>query len=222
MREIDALDAELKALFAGRKGEQFMVFHPSWGYFAEAYGLEQVPVEIEGKEPKPAQLQKLIRHARERAYQDGFCPAPILREKRRAAVPGDRRAGCSCGSPGGRLGRKPARGRPQIRERPRDERNMMPEPIIQMRDVWFSFNGQPVLREVNLTCAAGGFPGHHRPQRRRKNDPAQADARPARSRPGNGGRFRRAAAPGVAPHRLRPAERPYQQGLSRFPSSMSS
>jgi zinc transport system substrate-binding protein len=66
MREIDELDAELKALFAGRKGAQFMVFHPSWGYFAKAYGLVQVPVEIEGKDPKPAQLQKLIRHARER------------------------------------------------------------------------------------------------------------------------------------------------------------
>jgi len=66
LREINELDAELKALFAGRKGEQFMVFHPSWGYFAEAYGLVQVPVEIEGKDPKPAQLQKLIRHARER------------------------------------------------------------------------------------------------------------------------------------------------------------
>jgi len=43
-----------------------MVFHPAWGYFAEAYGLVQVPVEIEGKDPKPAQLQNLIRHARER------------------------------------------------------------------------------------------------------------------------------------------------------------
>lgn len=66
IREIDELDVGLKALFAGRKGEQFMVFHPSWGCFAEAYGLVQVPVEIEGKDPKPAQLQKLIRHARER------------------------------------------------------------------------------------------------------------------------------------------------------------
>jgi zinc transport system substrate-binding protein len=72
MGEIDELDAELKALFAGRKGEQFMVFHPSWGYFAEAYGLAQVPVEIEGKDPKPAQLQKLIRHARERRIKVVF------------------------------------------------------------------------------------------------------------------------------------------------------
>jgi zinc transport system substrate-binding protein len=66
MKEIDELDAELKAFFASRKGGQFMVFHPSWGYFAEAYGLVQVPVEIEGKDPKPAQLQKIIGHARER------------------------------------------------------------------------------------------------------------------------------------------------------------
>ncbi len=44
---------------------KFIAFHPAWGYFADAYGLEQVPVEIEGKEPKPAQLKELIRSARE-------------------------------------------------------------------------------------------------------------------------------------------------------------
>ena len=43
-----------------------MVFHPAWGYFAEAYGLEQVPIEIEGKEPKPAELQGLIEDAQSR------------------------------------------------------------------------------------------------------------------------------------------------------------
>jgi zinc transport system substrate-binding protein len=59
------LDGELRSVFAGRKGLAFMVFHPAWGYFAEAYGLRQVPIEIEGKDPKPAQLMKLIDHARE-------------------------------------------------------------------------------------------------------------------------------------------------------------
>jgi zinc transport system substrate-binding protein len=62
---IDQLDAELKTIFAGKQGLQFIVFHPAWGYFAQAYGLTQVPVEIEGKEPKPAQLKELIQHARE-------------------------------------------------------------------------------------------------------------------------------------------------------------
>ena len=63
--EIDRLDAELKKTFSGRQGLRFMVFHPSWGYFARAYGLEQVPIEIEGKDPKPARLQMLIEQARE-------------------------------------------------------------------------------------------------------------------------------------------------------------
>ena len=63
--QIDQLDANLKKTFAGKKGLQFMVFHPAWGYFADTYGLEQVPIEIEGKDPKPAQLKELIEHARE-------------------------------------------------------------------------------------------------------------------------------------------------------------
>jgi zinc transport system substrate-binding protein len=62
---IDQLDADLKKTFAGKTGLQFMTFHPAWGYFADAYGLKQVPIEVEGKDPKPAQLKKLIQHARE-------------------------------------------------------------------------------------------------------------------------------------------------------------
>jgi zinc transport system substrate-binding protein len=62
---VDQLDADLKKTFAGKTGLQFMVFHPAWGYFAHAYGLKQVPIEIEGKNPKPAQLKELIEHARE-------------------------------------------------------------------------------------------------------------------------------------------------------------
>jgi zinc transport system substrate-binding protein len=72
LRELDALDAELKSMFAGSSGARFMVFHPSWGYFAQAYELEQVPIEAEGKDPKPAQLKDLIHHAREHAVKVVF------------------------------------------------------------------------------------------------------------------------------------------------------
>ena len=65
MEQIDQLDADLKKILTGKKGSQFIVFHPSWGYFAHAYGLNQVPIEVEGKDPKPAQLKELIQHARE-------------------------------------------------------------------------------------------------------------------------------------------------------------
>jgi zinc transport system substrate-binding protein len=64
--KLAVLDADLKNIFAGKQGFQFMVFHPSWGYFASAYGLQQMPVEIEGKDPKPAQLRALIEHAKKK------------------------------------------------------------------------------------------------------------------------------------------------------------
>ncbi len=67
--ELDTLDADLRRLFAGCQGMEFMVFHPSWGYFARDYGLRQVPVEIEGKAPKPAKLKQLIEHARQRGIR---------------------------------------------------------------------------------------------------------------------------------------------------------
>ena len=59
IKELVDLDLKLSNIFAGKRGLQFMVFHPSWGYFAHTYGLRQVPVEIEGKTPKPAQLKSL-------------------------------------------------------------------------------------------------------------------------------------------------------------------
>ncbi|MFZ0133902.1 MAG: zinc ABC transporter substrate-binding protein [Desulfobacterales bacterium] len=64
MARIAKLHTELKTTFAGHQGLRFMVFHPSWGYFARTYTLVQVPIEIEGKTPKPAQLEELIELAR--------------------------------------------------------------------------------------------------------------------------------------------------------------
>ena len=61
---LEDLDDELRNTFADQQGLQFMVFHPSWGYFADTYGLKQIAVEIEGKNPKPAQLKELIEHAK--------------------------------------------------------------------------------------------------------------------------------------------------------------
>jgi zinc transport system substrate-binding protein len=66
------LDAELRQILAGKKGASFIVFHPSWGYFADAYELQQIAIEIEGKDPKPAQLQELIGRANEKNIKAVF------------------------------------------------------------------------------------------------------------------------------------------------------
>ncbi len=68
-QELSELEQELKRIFRNRKNLQFMVFHPSWGYFAQAYGLEQIAIETEGKNPKPAQLKEIIQHAREQGIK---------------------------------------------------------------------------------------------------------------------------------------------------------
>ncbi|MFH1746671.1 MAG: zinc ABC transporter substrate-binding protein [Planctomycetota bacterium] len=62
--ELDALDARLAAALAPLKGRELFVFHPAYGYFADAYGLKQVPVEIEGKEPTARNLAALIERAK--------------------------------------------------------------------------------------------------------------------------------------------------------------
>ena len=64
LKELDALDKELAETLAGVKGGRFMVFHPAWSYFARDYGLEQIPIEIEGKEPSAAELARLIEMAK--------------------------------------------------------------------------------------------------------------------------------------------------------------
>jgi zinc transport system substrate-binding protein len=63
--DLDALDVRLAAALAPLKGKAFFVFHPAFGYFADAYGLKQVPVEIEGKEPAPKDVAALIQQARQ-------------------------------------------------------------------------------------------------------------------------------------------------------------
>lgn len=66
LEELDALDARIREKLEGREERNFMVYHPSWGYFAAEYGLTMIPVEIEGKEPSAKDLAKLVDLAKEK------------------------------------------------------------------------------------------------------------------------------------------------------------
>ena len=43
----------------------FIVYHPALTYYARDYGLRQVAIEADGKEPSAKQLTAVIRQARE-------------------------------------------------------------------------------------------------------------------------------------------------------------
>ena len=59
-QELLDLHEEIATRLAPARGQAFIVFHPSWGYFADAYRLRQLPIEIGGREPGPRGLAELI------------------------------------------------------------------------------------------------------------------------------------------------------------------
>jgi len=69
---IESIDAQIKNILKDHKEAKFMVFHPAWGYFANAYHLIQLPIEVEGKSPKPKLLAKLIAKAKKENIQAIF------------------------------------------------------------------------------------------------------------------------------------------------------
>ena len=64
-KELQALDQKLRQAFTGLgKKRDILVFHPAWGYLCRDYGLRQVAVEKEGKEPTAKGLARLIEQAK--------------------------------------------------------------------------------------------------------------------------------------------------------------
>ncbi|HOW10723.1 MAG TPA: zinc ABC transporter substrate-binding protein [Bacteroidales bacterium] len=59
--ELDSMASELSS-HSGKKA--FMIYHPNLAYLARDYGLEEITVEADGKEPSPSRLVELIRRAR--------------------------------------------------------------------------------------------------------------------------------------------------------------
>jgi zinc transport system substrate-binding protein len=63
LAELDALDSRISEILSGRENRKILVFHPAWAYFASEYGLEQVAVQEEGKEPTLKSMEALIQQA---------------------------------------------------------------------------------------------------------------------------------------------------------------
>ena len=62
--KISATHEKAKKTLAPYEGHVLYVFHPAFGYFTDAYGLQQRAVETEGKQPTPKQLADLIAQAK--------------------------------------------------------------------------------------------------------------------------------------------------------------
>lgn len=63
--KLKELDAYLNSSFAATKKKKFVVLHPAWTYFARDYGLEQIAIDAEEKEPGPRLLAEIVETCRE-------------------------------------------------------------------------------------------------------------------------------------------------------------
>lgn len=63
IEEIDSTEAEIKQLLQPLAGTAFIIYHPALTYFAREFGLKQLCIELDGKEPSPAQLKQLLETA---------------------------------------------------------------------------------------------------------------------------------------------------------------
>jgi len=79
LEDVRRLDSEIRARLEGGQ-RSFLVYHPSWGYFARQYGLTQIAIEADGKEPGAARLIRLIERARQEGAEVVLVPAGYSRE----------------------------------------------------------------------------------------------------------------------------------------------
>lgn len=69
---IDSLSVQVGQKLSGLKNRSFLIFHPTLGYFARQYHLDQIPIALEGKEPSPRHMKDLVDLAREKGIHTIF------------------------------------------------------------------------------------------------------------------------------------------------------
>ena len=66
IERIQETDSRAKELSSSGGIKAFMIYHPNLAYLARDYGLEEISVEFEGKEPDPSRLMGLIDRGKKR------------------------------------------------------------------------------------------------------------------------------------------------------------
>jgi zinc transport system substrate-binding protein len=84
--ELDNIDARIRKALKPVEGREFFVFHPGFGYFADAYGLKQVAVETGGKQPSAKHLEELIAKAKKSGVRLIFVQPQFTRQSAEAVA----------------------------------------------------------------------------------------------------------------------------------------
>lgn len=64
LQKIDTTDQQIRHILAKKTSRAFLIYHPALTYFAHDYQLQQIPIEINGREPSASQLKETIQAAK--------------------------------------------------------------------------------------------------------------------------------------------------------------
>ncbi|MCK9152471.1 metal ABC transporter solute-binding protein, Zn/Mn family [Methanobacterium alcaliphilum] len=80
LNKLGELDTEISRELSGKNNSIMLVYHPAWGYFAKEFGLKQIAIEKEGKEPTPQTMADIIAMAKENDIKVIFISPQISRK----------------------------------------------------------------------------------------------------------------------------------------------
>lgn len=83
LARLDAADALVRQRLRPHAGRAFLVFHPAFGYLADAYGLRQIPIEERGMTPGPRMIAAAIEAARAEDIRVVFVQAQFSEDSAR-------------------------------------------------------------------------------------------------------------------------------------------
>ena len=84
LERIDALDTYCATRIKAEGVEAMMIYHPAYTYYARDYGIEQIAIEHDGKEPSLRQTTALIEKAKEHGVKVIFRQPQYSEDKVRA------------------------------------------------------------------------------------------------------------------------------------------
>lgn len=70
--EINETEEYIHSILKPFEGKEFLIFHPALSYFSRDFGLIQVPMELDGKNPSPAHLKEITDLAIEKKIKTIF------------------------------------------------------------------------------------------------------------------------------------------------------
>ncbi|MCF8231387.1 MAG: zinc ABC transporter substrate-binding protein [Bacteroidales bacterium] len=62
-KDVRELQEKMHSMLKTNREKSFLIYHPALAYYSREFGVKQIPIETEGKEPSASHMQQIIRTA---------------------------------------------------------------------------------------------------------------------------------------------------------------